>query len=217
MKNEIPFVILIGTQSSGSSAIAGVTYHVGVWLGDDLGGRYGSDPDNQCGFEDKNFGRALRHIPVLSDRLRQPRILEAKLRQRINELTREARQRGQIPGAKRIRFSALGDVFMRILGDRLRVIDCHRPLADSIASLQRLNPQKTNTAAVQQWIWDSKQRFLAAVPAEQQLRVEYYNLLKNPLAEAQRIAAWLGLEPTQEQIERAVRIVHPEMQHINKQ
>jgi len=212
-----PFVVLIGTQSSGSSAIAGVAYHIGVWLGDDLGGRYGHNPDNRCGFEDRTFSRWIRwHVPCLSGRLWQPPTLEAQLRQWIKALTREAWDRGQIPGGKYPHFSVLGNMFTQILGDRLRVIDCHRPLADSIASLQRLWPQEANVATIQKRLWDGKKRFLAAVPAEQRLRVKYYDLLKNPLAETQRIATWLGLTPTPEQLDRAVQIVHPEMQHVGK-
>ena len=46
-----PFVAVLGTHSSGSSALAGVLYHLGLHLGNSLGGFYGKDPEKVCGFE----------------------------------------------------------------------------------------------------------------------------------------------------------------------
>jgi len=210
------FVAIIGTQSSGSSAIAGVAYHVGVWMGHHLGGRYGRDPDNRCGFEDHTIGRLMRrHVPFLQSTYRRRRKLINSLDDRIKQLQREASRRGQsVAGAKYPRLSRLGPVFVKLLGDNLRVIDCDRPLADSIKSLQRKQPRKGNAAAIQNWLWQSKQAFLAMVPASHQLSVPYYGLLENTEGWAVTIADFLGLTPTQDQLRKAVQIVHPDMLHI---
>jgi hypothetical protein len=211
-----PFVAVIGTQSSGSSAIAGVAYHVGVWMGDDLGGRYGKDPDDQCGFEDRALWQLVKeHVKFLDDRILRRRLFLDGLAQRINQLQRQAARRNQIAGMKLPRLSRLGTELIELVGrPNLWVIDCDRPLEDSVKSLQRRQPNRRNAAELQQWLWDGKKTFLAQVPAERKLAVPYYNLLADPEAWARKIAAFLHLTPTDAQVLKAVQIVHPEMQHI---
>jgi len=209
------FVAIIGTQSSGSSAIAGVAYHVGVWMGNNLGGRYGRNPDNRCGFEDRAIFQLMKkNIQYLKAEPTHPRRLTRGLRKRIHVLQRQANAHGEIAGAKEPRLSRLGDVFHDILGNKLRVIDCDRPLVDAIKSLQRRQPNRHKIAEIQRWLWNGKQEFLSMVPPHHCLTVPYYSVLADPEDWARQIADFLGLAPTTAQIANAVHIVHPQMNHI---
>lgn len=207
------FVLVTGTQSSGTSAIAGTLYHIGVWMGDDLGGRYGSDPEGRCGFEDRTFLRlAKAHRSNFSAAYRHPRQLSRQLAARIQSLQHEARQRGQIAGGKSPQ--TLGRAILGVVGDNLWVVDCTRPLADAIRSLLRIKPNRRNVPRLQKWYWECKQEVLAAVPREHIFAAPYYDLLADPRVVVEEMAGWLGLQPTARQYDAAVASVRPKMQHI---
>jgi len=213
---SVPFLAIVGTQSSGSSAIAGLAYHVGVWMGSRLGGRYGGNPDRRCGFEDRAIYRlTISHCPDLCDQPRMVGDARRKLFARIAELHREAEERGTIAGAKLPRLSCLGDLLVEYCGDGLRVIGCNRPIEDAIRSIQRIRRRsRTDWAKHQRWMLDKKERFLAMIPPDRRLDVAYYDALQDPKREAMRIAEFLGLSPSEAQLEKAIRIVHPKMRHI---
>lgn len=60
------FLAIVGLHSSGSSAIAGVCYHLGVHLGNKLSGYYGNKPNKSCGFECRGWrGFASRHVRLV--------------------------------------------------------------------------------------------------------------------------------------------------------
>lgn len=212
-----PFVVIVGTQSSGSSAIAGVCYHLGLWMGRHLGGRYGNNPERKCGFEDRELTRLVkRHSPFLRP-IRKPRALRSALLSRVSALQQQARSRGTIAGGKLPRLSFFGDLFREFCGPGLKLITCERPLEDAIKSVQRRMPRWRKGPAVQRWLHDQKDRLAASLPAEQVLRVEYYRLLADPRPEAERIAAFLGLTPTEEQYQKAVNSLRQNMRHVGKQ
>jgi hypothetical protein len=99
------------------------------------------------------------------------------------------------------------------------VLDCDRPLEDSIASLQRREKKRSSEKieAVQQWLWDGKQQLLAAIPSERKLSVSYKSLLASPVEEVARITTFLGVTPTQAQIDAAIAYVKPVLQHVGKE
>jgi hypothetical protein len=148
--------------------------------------------------------------------LRQVRQLHRDLAKRVRQLQAGAAKRGTIAGAKLPRLSYFGPLFAELCGDGLYVIGCERPLADAIESVERIMPRKTNLAAIQQWLWDGKEKLLASVPPERQLRVEYYRVLADAAAEARRIAAFLSLTPTAAQLAKAVALIHRSMNHIKE-
>jgi len=208
-------VVIVGTQSSGSSAIAGVAYHVGVWMGTDLGGRYGRNPNTRCGFEDRTITRIVqRHVPFMRPRRGSANVLRRSLTHRIRTLQQEAASHGTIAGIKLPRLSFVGDILLDLCGDGLRVIDCDRPLEDSIQSVKRRMPNNKNCERWQTWLWNGKHAFLATVPEDRRLTVEYYATVRDPHTTAERITAFLGLSPTPEQMQRAVAIIHPTMKHV---
>lgn len=205
-----PFVAIIGLHRSGSSAVAGVLHHLGVHLGNQLGGY-----EPRGGFEAVTLAHLCeRAYPFPSTERVVPREqLVRELRSFIHEKRREAHWLNTIAGGKYPHLCAMGGELQEACADprNLRVIHINRPLEDSIASLKARSAKETGwlhiaeeqAEAVQRWLWDRKSAFLADV---EHLTVEFDDLLADPTAEVARIVEYLNLAPTGEQ--RAAAIAH---------
>ena len=222
--NTMPFVAVVGLHSSGTSALAGVLHHLGVWMGGKLIGYYGNDPDTNCGFETRELQTVVRsviHWPLTSTSLNHNGIGK-RLKPYVAAVKYEAAQNGSaIAGGKHPMLSMMGIGLEQACGDSLIVVDSHRPLEESIASFIRregLRPADRRFSSAQlkfhqEWLWEKKQAFLARHPNH--LRVAYGDLLNSTRDEVDRIAGHLKLQPTPEQIEKAIAWVDPSKQHVN--
>lgn len=209
---KAPFVAVIGLHRSGSSCLAGVLHKLGVHLGDDLGGY-----EKTGGFEAASLARICEQaypFPSTSQRMENNELMP-HLRWFIKELRAEATMMNTIAGGKYPTLCAMGNQLLEACDD-LRVIHINRPLEDSIRSLEhrlRQSPQpKTDkigkAEAVQRWLWEHKQVFLSQV---EHLTIEYGDLLRSPRTEINRIVDYLGISPSDEQIEQAVAHVRPDL------
>jgi hypothetical protein len=209
----MPFVAVIGLHRSGSSCLAGVLHLLGVHMGDMLGG---FEPTG--GFEALDLAELCEDVypfPQTEPRLPHDEVVR-RLRRYVADASRSAASLGkQLAGGKYPHLCALGDVLREVCGARLRVIHIDRPLEESIASLQTRSRRATGWIAakdadaerVQRWLWESKQELLRQVP---HLDVQYADLLADPRAEVDRIAAWLRIVPPDYAVARAVAHVQPQ-------
>lgn len=111
-----PFVAILGLHSSGSSALAGVLWSLGVYLGDDLGGYYGSQPGYECGYEDKKLTDICETlIPFPSVMPAIDRVETQRLRNWIDCQKAEARSLGAIAGGKYPQLCQLGDLLQLLV------------------------------------------------------------------------------------------------------
>lgn len=218
-----PFVAVVGLHSSGSSATAGVLYHLGVHLGNELAGFYGKDPDKSCGFEAVGLMRVCQTaIPLEASGFnRGPKWIRNNLGRFINEKRREAEAKGTVAGGKHPLLCRMGPQLQAICRDQLHVLHIDRPLEESIASLlRRTGNAKTGSAKIEghmRWLNQGKQAFLAVVPSERRFDLNYADLLADPVGKVNEIVQWLaplGLDPTPEQIAKAVAYVDPNKRHI---
>lgn len=214
-----PFFAILGLHSSGSSAIAGACYHLGMHLGDKLAGFYGTDPEKSCGFE----ARGLARICEMAAPFPQPSIrlgdgLKKEFDNWLAYSWRRAIHKKTVAGGKYPTLCAMGDWLTESCGDGLRIINCVRPPQDSIKSLAKRGGRPTCTpgqaSAVQSWLHSCRQSLLDGFPVERRLDVDFYDLLTNTDAVVGRIAAFMGTDPTPSQIERAVESVKPEKRHV---
>jgi hypothetical protein len=212
----LPFVAVIGLHSSGSSCLAGVLYHLGLHLGNELGGYYGSNPDKSCGFEPVGLAQLCEEaIPFPSTDYAMKRGQRwGKLKRWINEKRREAHKRKTIAAAKYPQLCRFENQLVNICGDKLRLVHINRPIEDSIKSLQRRFPKKDpeKIAAHQRWLWEGKQRLLSRVPDH--CTIEYHDLLENPAREVDRLISFLDLSPRESQIAKAIEYVDPKKRHV---
>jgi hypothetical protein len=215
------WLVVLGLHSSGSSALAGVCYHLGCHMGARLTGYYGSDPQRSCGFENAKLARLCEAaIPFpATQRAQTPAVITTNLRTWMERLAAEAQHMHAMPAFKYPLLCELGDALIAAAGPAgsLLVVHADRPLEQSIASLVRRCPHRNaeQLAAHQRWLYRGKQAFLAEIPTEAKLHVSYDELLSNPRRIAQTISDFAGLQATDDQIARAAAYVDPSKRHVS--
>lgn len=216
MYTDTPFVAVIGLHSSGSSCLAGVIYHLGVYFGENLGGYYGTDPNTSCGFEEYGLVEVcVRSVPFESPTmLVSPDEAEDDLRRWIRKQQQKAFQLGTIAGGKYPELILLREQCKAICGDSLLLVVSERPLDESVRSLIRRDPKRPLDRIIeqQQRLWEGKEHFKTMV--NNHLEVHYEDLLNDPQTQVERIIGYLGIEPTKEQIEKAIAWPRPEKRHV---
>jgi len=218
-KTEQPFYAIVGLHSSGSSAIAGVCYHLGMYLGDRLRGFYGNDPNVACGFEARGMAAICESLaPFPTIKLQQTPKAKGRFKGWLSYARNVANIRGTVAGVKYPHLCRLGAWLREFCGDSLRIIHCVRPLEDSIQSLASrggkpsCSPDRAD--AVQRWLEDGKRELLTSIPQERVLDVPFYDLLKDTRPVVDRMAAFIGTHPSEENLARAVQSVYPDRKHI---
>lgn len=214
------FVAILGLHSSGSSCLAGVLYHLGLYLGAHLIGYYGDDPENDnCGFEDAELCHLCEAaVPTLTNEYLQLADERAdQLERWINKCRHEALRRNTIAAGKFPQLCRLGPELISICGFRLRVIASERPIEQSIKSLYRRFPDSHQWTVEehQRWLQAGKEWILSQLEEFQKLTVEYDRLLDSPESEVVRIAEFLKLHPTESQLRNILRWVNPDKRHIS--
>jgi len=219
--NQQKFVAVIGLHSSGSSALAGMLHYLGVNMGDLLGGFYGTDPENSCGFEAKGL------MDLCEACIPFPTIKYAKKRQAmwrmlhkwINQRRTKAAKLGMLVGGKYPMLCRLGAQLMNICQENLRVIHVDRPFHESVQSLVRREKGRHSSEVLrvhQQWLWDGKHWLLKELADKQQevLDISFHDLAKTPIQQAERIIRYLDLKPSQERFLKAVQYIDSSRKHI---
>jgi hypothetical protein len=139
----------------------------------------------------------------------------ARLQRYVVKVCATAAGRGQqLAGGKYPHLCAMGGALREVCGEQLRIVHSERPLEESIASLKARSQKATGWLAaedpavdrLQRWLWDAKQELLRQVP---HLDVGYADVLAEPRREVERIASWLGMTPSDEEVARAVAHVQP--------
>ena len=213
-----PFCAVVGLHSSGSSALAGVLYHLGAHLGRRLGGHYGRNPQMACGFEAAKLARLCEGaIPFPATRMVQPaHVVAANLGAWIRTTQAEAARLKTAAAGKYPMLCRMGPQLLDICGRNLRVIHIDRPLAESVTSIQRRCPQRSPEvlAKHQSWLWEGKRDLLAALPHEAVLAITYDRLLDDPRSVAQHVGDFMGLNPSAQQLDRAAATIDAGKRHI---
>jgi len=211
--NEHPFIAVVGLHSSGSSAIAGLLHHLGVNMGDVLKGRYGDNPDGDCGFEAVGLmGICETILPFPDTKFKIPRGKAwKKLRHWINFRRRIGHKQQVVVGGKYPTLCVLGDHLMSICKDQLYVVNCVRPLEESVVSVvQRTGNKKAMQH--QEWLHEEKRKFINKMDQRKVITIDYPRLLANPQRSVKKLVQFLeriGVEPSAKQIKRAIQSIDP--------
>lgn len=214
------FVAVMGLHSSGSSCLAGCLYHLGLHLGNNLGGFYGNDPNKSCGFEASGLvriGEGAVPFPSKEYKWKRGKIW-AELKGWINDRRREAAQQQTVAAGKYPQLCRCGNQLRNICGDKLRVIAIDRPIDESIASMvKRVQGKYTERqiADHQRFLDQGKEQTLAELEPNQFIRVNYADLLADPAEQINRIVDFLEFEPLEGRFDKAVAYVDPSKRHIN--
>lgn len=214
------FVAILGLHSSGTSALAQALWHLGLWFGEQrfLQGYWGKDSPAKGG-EHRELAEIMETaipLPVVQSRKKR-QWLWRKLKEFIAARQAEATGKGKLPAAKYPQLCQAGRQLRNLCGQGLRLIVCDRSVDESIASLVRrtkaTGEHAEQIAAHQRWLAAGRDALAAEIP-DQVCRVAYDQLLEDPASQLNRIADWLGLQPTADQLAAAVAAIEPAKRHI---
>jgi len=201
-------ITVIGLHRGGTSAVAGVLHHLGVHMGDDL---LPPSPHNPKGyFEDRKFVEL--HDQIIGD-WKDPQVNFEPYREAYTALVRERERQHELWGIKDPRMCFIFSYFARIARGCRAISVCRDPRLCA-ESLFARGGHTLEEAAVISWnYWHAKYRQLDNFPCRtEQGRytfVDYEQLLADPEYVVREIAAFVGLEPTQE----AIDFVDPTLRH----
>ncbi len=131
----------------------------------------------------------------------------------------EANRDKTVPGAKYPHLP-ICRAFVRRLGRLTSNNRCRSTHRSAIRSLQdRSNKHRGQWFAaddaacerLQRSLLDHRERFIKANPKVPVLRVDFAELTKDPVAGIARLVEFLGIDPTEEELESAIAHVNPEL------
>jgi len=207
------FYAILGCHSSGSSALAGSLYHLGVDLGEHLWGMYGSAPI--YGGEDYELSKILEAILPLPNTYTdytQKQLLDIFT---IYLSRRYKHQKGPI-AAKYPTLAVFGDTLLGLLEDKLKVIFCDRDIDKSILSLHKRYPDVDldKISNLQRFIYHSATSLLEKLPEDRKIIVNYEDTCAKPEETIKRVAEFMKLNPTEAQLKAAVGHIDIKQKHI---
>lgn len=182
-------VIVLGSYRSGTSAVAGVLYNLGVMMGKEFDKPAQSNPTGY--FEDLEFKRLFDMLSEGKDVTGLMQVL-AKIRE----------FESPIWGVKDPQLCLYLNRFLRVLETDIKIISTYRPTTEICESLARAIPGQTNETflpLVQKHL-DQKQIQLAEFRGPV-LEIKFEDLKSNKEAEIKRIADFVGLPVTQSAID----------------
>ena len=132
----------------------------------------------------------------------------------------EAHRDKTVAGAKYPHLCRFAEHLYAGLGDSLRIISVERDINASITSLQSRSEKHrgqwfaADDAAcerLQRSLLEHRERFIKANPKVPVLRIDFAELTKNTAAEIAKLVDFLGIDPTEEELESAIAHVNPEL------
>ena len=209
MARSICIPVLSGHRC-GSSAVAGVLFHLGVHMGPVLLG--GSRWNPRGHFEDKAF--VDLHKRIVGD-WRAPIVDERPYETQYRALV-QRRELRPLWGVKDPRLAFTFPFLIRHARSEIRAIRVHRDPYDIVASMTARGEQASNPdIAVGErggeiaWAYESKLIAIEGRWPGPMLHVQFEELTTDPAGTVEMIADYVGVPCTEE----AIAFVHPELRH----
>ena len=214
---EPKFVAVLGCHRSGSSMTAMMCHKLGINMGDKLIGFEGA---RGGGGEAVTLSHICeKYVGFPKTEVLTPDAADRRMRAWVSGRLR----RHAVSGAKYPTLCLFKKCLKGTAGNRLLVINCNRPIEDSIASLAKrsakaqkkwLQADEQTCRDLQLWIRKNTDDFIASMPAGKVLDLDYYETLEDPEGTVQKIIDFVGIKPTEEQIEAAIQHVNPEYRTV---
>lgn len=200
-------IIVLGQGRTGTSLVAGILHHLGVYMGEGL---LFETPDNKRGsFEDARF--VEMHTRMIGGDWKRPELDEGPYLEEYEGLVRQM-QEHELWGLKDPRLCFTFPVLQRLLEDDTRIVYIQRGSAAVIHSLTMLADVHSmdHAEAIEMRYYDALFHSQMSVPNHwPQLAVWYHEMVDDPAAGVDRIAAFVGRETTQ----GALDFVDPTLRH----
>ena len=215
--SDAPFFAVLGPHRSGTSCVAMVMHHLGVHMGNELGGYDATGGGEAIGLA--KLCESVMRFPAIDPKVGDGQLTK-QLKSWIVGRKTEANRDKTVAGAKYPHLCRFAEHLYAGLGDSLRIIAVDRPIEASIRSLQdRSNKHRGQWFAaddaacerLQRSLLEHRERFIKANPKVPVLRVDFAELTKDPAAGIARLVEFLGIDPTEEELESAIAHVNPEL------
>jgi tetratricopeptide (TPR) repeat protein len=202
-----PIIVVLGPYCGGTSAVAGVLNHLGVFMGTEFSYAFRELGET---WEESALHRLCTNAfrEPRGELIMAPSSLETKLRSWADDHRRAASAEGRPPGVKLPMLCVAIDFIRAAWGPIVPVV-VDRPLANVVASLNRLGwfADEQERAESTAGLIAARDRALAGAAT---VRVDFEALCSTPADEVRRLVDELCLEVTEDQIAAAVRsVVHP--------
>ena len=204
MAHDEPMIVVFGTIGGGTSAVASVLHHLGVFMGAEFGASY---RELQQNWEDAGIGQLCRRaVNAKSAQLQmEPHLFQEKLKIWADGHRRAARALDQRPGVKHPLLCAAIDLLDDAWGPIVPVV-VDRPFAKVLATLKRLDWWPDERDGV-----ESTTHLLAArdlsLADRSKVHIDFEELRATPVPVIRRLADELGLVVTPDQLEAAANSV----------
>jgi hypothetical protein len=212
---RVGFVVVLGLHSSGSSCLAMVLHHLGVYMGDSFAYRPTSgEAVGIAAICENAMVRFGNRIAISQDQLVD------QLEHWITSHKLEAVASGKIAGCKYPTLCIMGPYLNSICGGKLQVLHISRPIEESIESLSKRPDvlqeeiDMTQIETHQRWLAKEKFDFLNSLAPSQILEVEFAKFISDTRSEIERITEFLPISPSAGQIFNAYQSVDPNLKHI---
>ena len=204
MAHDEPMIVVFGTIGGGTSAVASVLHHLGVFMGAEFGASY---RELQQNWEDAGIGQLCRRaVNAKSAQLQmEPHLFQDKLKIWADGHRRAARALDQRPGVKHPLLCAAIDLLDDAWGPIVPVV-VDRPFAKVLATLKRLDWWPDERDGV-----ESTTHLLAArdlsLADRSKVHIDFEELRATPVPVIRRLADELGLVVTPDQLEAAANSI----------
>ncbi len=203
MASAEPIIVVLGPRCGGTSAVAGVLHHLGVYMGTEFSLAYRELNET---WEDSGLRQLCSRAFEPSDLLQiGAGVFEAKLRSWADHHRRAARVAGRPPGAKDPCLCLAVDFIREAWGPIVPVV-VDRPFAKVVSSLNRIGwlPDEHARAESTAHLIAARDQALAGAAT---VRVDFEELRAAPADVIRRLADELGLKVTAAQLEAAAQSV----------
>jgi len=209
-------VIVLGMHRSGTSMVCGILNHLGINFGKDYPGKQISNPMGH--FEDGDFlflnqeilaaaGGSWDHPPMEEAIKQQAEYFQEKIRDLVN--SRVKKYQNNSWGWKDPRTSLLIDLYLPHLKSPF-FIWCQRDPEEIADSLWRRNKiSKSDSLALANIYQHRITDFFNGNPDLPLIILNYQELLSHPEKWINQLVVFLGLDPSQEQLDLATSFILP--------
>lgn len=215
--SDAPFFAVLGPHRAGTSCVAMVMHHLGVHMGNQLGG-----------YETTGGGEAVGLAQLCEKAMRfpavDPTMSDAQLTQQLKSwiVTRkaEANRDKTVAGGKYPHLCRFVEHLHAGLGNSLRIVSVEREIEASIRSLQSRSEKHrgqwfaatdVECETLQRSLLQHRDDFIKSHPEVPVFRIEFAELVTYPEEVIKNLIEFLGIEPTEEEIASAIDHVNPDL------
>jgi hypothetical protein len=215
--SDVPFFAVLGPHRSGTSCVAMIMHHLGVHMGNEL-----------SGFEATGGGEAVGLAKLCEKAMRFPKIdptvsdeqLTNQLKSWLISRKSEAIRDRTVAGGKYPHLCRFINHLHDAIGNSMRIVAVDRPIEASIRSL-RDRSQKfpgewfscsdEEAEFLQRSLLTHREAFIESHPNIPVHRIDFQKLTEEPREEIAKLIAFLGIEPTEEEVNSAIAHVNPQL------